>query len=126
MNEEQMKAENGNFVVTRRVPLANPVAGETMQHVGEVLGSIEGVSSCRVDARRGRIQVMYDASRIGFAAIEQAVEGAGGVLARGGWARLKSAWFRYLDTNAKANAGGGAGACCSNPGDVYASRRHKS
>ena len=125
MSETRARNEAGSFVVTRRVSLANP-AEDVMQHVGEALESIDGVSSCRVDARRGRMEVTYDASRIGFAAIEQAVEGAGAPLARGGWARLKSAWFRYLDTNAKANAGGGAGACCSNPGDVYASRRHKS
>jgi hypothetical protein len=126
MSETRAGSENGNFVVTRRVSLANPIAGETMQPFGKALESVDGVSSCRIDARRGRMQVTYDASRIGFAVIEQAVEGAGGVLARGGWARLKSAWFRYLDANAKANASGGAGACCSNPGDVYASRRHKS
>ena len=125
MNEQQAKLVNGNFVVTRRVALESP-AGGGMQRICAALESTDGVSSCSVDKRRRRLHVTYDTSRIGFGGIEQVVEGSGAVLARGGWARLKGAWFRYLDSNAKANAGGGSGACCSNPGDVYASRRHKS
>ncbi len=114
-------AKGGPFAVTRTVRTAD-VPPERLDRVARGIEGTEGILQASV-GRRGRLRVRYDASCVGFWDVERMLDEAGVALSRGvGW-RLKSAWYRFLDQNARANAVSKGGACCSNPVDVFAKRR---
>lgn len=126
MNEQAHNKLDSNFVVTRWLRAAAPLDEAQAKRAIEVIRALDGVGVVTATGgRRIRLRVTYDASRIGFGALRKALQGAGLSPATGSWSRLRSAWFNYLDTNAQANAGTSGGSCCSNPSDVYASRKHK-
>lgn len=114
--------KNGAFVVTRSVPVRPPAPGR-LDALMQVLTVLPGVLGVRpVDSGTGvrRLRVTYDAARIGYADLEGALSESGCLPVYGWWDRLRAAWYRYLDENARGNAGAPGGSCCSNPADVYA------
>ncbi len=126
MNEQEHNTVDSGFVVTRRLRAAVPLEETQAKQAVEVIGALEGVSAVvATGRRRSGLRVTYDASRIGFGALRKALQEAGLTPVSGPWSRLRAAWFNYLDTNARANAGTSGGSCCSSPSDVYASRKHK-
>jgi hypothetical protein len=99
------------FLVRRTVPLAEaPAAPEASLNA---LRAIEPIVEASVAGRTLRLR--YDASCVGFADIERLLGEAGIVPARGLAWRWRSAWYRFLDANARSNAQSGGGACCSRP-----------
>jgi hypothetical protein len=71
---------------------------------------------------RGQLLVSYDSSLVGIRDIEALLDRAGIARASGfGW-RLKSAWYRFLDENTRANAHSRGGACCNRPPSAYGAR----
>lgn len=121
MSQDTRHPETTVFLVTRSIPLSFPSAAER-DRVLAALAQTDGVLGARVD-RNGRLRIHYDAARIGFGDVEHALTAAGLSLPTGASWRLKSAWYRYLDANARSNAQAKAGACCSKPTDIYANRR---
>ena len=112
------------FVVRRKVRLRGLASRERVEAVNRALRALEGMQEVRVDSGRQCALVCYDASRLSFGQIEQALIEAGCPPAPGIWARFKAALYRYMDENAHENAGRKPAACCSNPGEIYA-RKHR-
>ncbi len=111
----------GDFSVHRSIAL--PGMGEDdVEKIQACLKALPGMQQLRFDLERKRVALTYDAARLGFWRIEQALTEAGWPPARDRWSRMRYAWYRYLDGNARANAEA-KGACCGNPSDVYAKRR---
>lgn len=100
------------FGVRRTIPLAD-VGHEKLEEAVQSLRAIEWVGDLRVDGRRLRLR--YDASAVNFRDIERLLDELGLQRATGLWWRCKSAWYRFLDTNARSNALSRGGACCSRP-----------
>lgn len=121
MDRNTKPPETTAFLVTRGIPLSF-TSQDQRDRVLTTLAQTDGVLGTRVD-RNGRLRIHYDAARIGFGNIEHALTAAGLSLPKGTLWRLKSAWYRYVDANARSNAQAKAGACCSKPTDIYASRR---
>jgi hypothetical protein len=110
---KKAKADKGPFDVTRKIQLA-PAATEKLQDAVQQLTAIETIIDAHVD-RHGQLRISYDASSAGIRDIEVLLDKAGVARASGFWWRLKSAWYRFLDENAKSNARSGSGACCNRP-----------
>jgi hypothetical protein len=106
----------GPFDVSRKIPLA-PVADEKLQAALKQLTAIEPIINVHGDAR-GCLRITYDASCVGIREIEALLDKAGIARAPGFRWRLKSAWYRFLDENAKSNARSSGGACCNRPPSV--------
>lgn len=104
---------HGAFDVERRIPLAAVAMGQLQEAVRQ-LRAMEPVNDAQVD-KRGRLRIAYDASRIGLREIEEMLDESGIARATGFWPKLRLAWYRYLDENARANARSGSGACCNRP-----------
>ncbi len=115
-------AKQGDFSVHRSLVLPG-MSDSNVQQIQACLTELPGMQQVVIDVGRRKIALTYDASRLGFWSIEQALAEAGWQSADDRWSRLRYAWYRYLDENARANAEA-KGACCSNPSDIYA-RRHK-
>lgn len=113
---KKVKPSKGPFDVTRKISLA-PAPTEKLQDAVRRLTSIEPIIDTHVD-RHGQLRISYDASRVGIRDIEAMLDKAGIACTSGFWWRLKSAWYRFLDENAKSNARSGGGACCNRPPSV--------
>lgn len=101
------------FTVRRTVPL-KPVAGEKVREVIKTLESRDLIVRARLDDRN-RLHVAYDASCVGIRDIEAWLSDSGISAASGfGW-KMKSAWYAFLDENAKSNASASSGSCCNRP-----------
>ncbi|MHB1213965.1 MAG: hypothetical protein ACYCY9_03160 [Thiobacillus sp.] len=107
------KADKGPFDVSRKIPLA-PAAAETLQNAVRQLTAVDSILDAHID-RHGQLRISYDTSRVGIRDIEAWLDSAGIARATGAWWRLKSAWYRFLDQNAHANAHSRGGACCNRP-----------
>jgi hypothetical protein len=103
----------GPFDVKRKILLA-PVNDEKLRDALEQLKAIEPVIDLRVD-QRGNLRITYDASCVSIRDIESLLDNTHIHRASGlGW-RIKSAWYHFLDDNARSNALSRGGACCSRP-----------
>lgn len=113
-----MAVDSSVALVSRSIRLSNLERDST--RAVQALDTLPSVTS--VTQGTGSLRVLYDPSRIDYAAVQATLHTAGVELPAGRWARLKTAWFSYLDGNARANANAGTGSCCSNPTDVYSRR----
>lgn len=107
------KMDKGPFEVTRKIPLA-PAAAEKLQDTVLELTAVDSIFDAHVD-RQGQLRIVYDAASVSIQDIETLLDSAGLARATGAWWRLKSAWYRFLDGNASANAISQGGACCNRP-----------
>ena len=98
---------------TLAVPALTRAADETMLS-GRLL-ALPGVRQVRADAKRRRVQVLYDARSSDYASLERTLNESGFPSANHPWARLKANLFQYLDTNSKENANAPAPPCCNKP-----------
>ncbi len=113
MAETRSKASKGPFEVTRNIPLL-PFAAERYEEAIRQLRAMNSVLDARIN-RRGRLHIRYDASCAGIPDIERILDKAGIGRPDSYWWRLKSAWYRFLDGNARTNAQSRGGACCNRP-----------
>ncbi|MBZ0105461.1 MAG: hypothetical protein K8H84_07490 [Sulfuricella denitrificans] len=107
----------GAFDVNRKIALA-PVATERLQEAARQLRAIEPVIDAQIN-RRGQLHISYDASSVGMRDIEAILDKSGIVRAESFWWKLKLAWYRFVDENAKSNARSVGGACCNRPPSEY-------
>lgn len=105
----------------RIVPLL-PAAPEKLDALISRLESIEPISEARLDSG-GRLRIRYDASCVSIRDIERFMDEAGVARPSGAWWRFKSAWYRFVDDNARSNALSAGGACCSRPPSPWRSDR---
>lgn len=99
--------------VKRSIPLL-PASPEQLESAAAKLRGIEPISEVRLDGGT-RMHVRYDASCVGFGDVERLLDEAGIRRPSTAWWRFKSAWYRFLDGNARSNALSKGGACCSRP-----------
>lgn len=118
---EKGKADKGPFDVSRKIPLA-PVAAEKLQDAVRQLAALDPILDAHID-RRGHLRISYAVSHIDIRDIETLLDKAGIARASASWWRLKSAWYRFLDGNACANAHSQGGACCNRPPAASGSSR---
>lgn len=107
----------GPFDVSRKIRLSL-VAANALRDAMRQLRTIDGVRSVAADPR-DQLRVSYDASHLGIRDIEAMLAKAGIASASGAWWRLKSAWYRFLDENAHANAHSQGEACCNRPPSAH-------
>jgi hypothetical protein len=110
----------GAFQVKRTIPVLDAQT-EKLQQLANTLQAIESIAEVRVDD--GRLRVRYDASCVGLRDIERLLDEAGISRPTGFWWRLRSAWYAFLDRNARSNAIGGGGSCCNKPPGIDTSSR---
>ncbi len=123
MIEKLDKNENA-FLVRRRLVIPAIQSDTAVQAIYSLLGDLPGMQRVGIELKKKRLSVSYDTSQLGFADIEAALVSASFPPVNNWWARFKSAWYCYQDENDRITATSKGGACCSNPGDIYA-KRHK-
>ncbi len=87
---------------------------DQVESASATLRSLEPISEVCFEGNT-RLRIRYDATCVGFGDIERLLGEAGIQRAEGAWWRFKSAWYRFLDNNARSNAISGGGACCNRP-----------
>lgn len=107
---------NGAFALNRIIPVA-PVSEDKLLEAAQVLRQQKAVIDAHID-KRGRLRAAYDASRIGMHNIELLLDDLEIPRDATFWSRVKLAWFRMTDDNARDNARAGNGACCNRPPTV--------
>jgi len=96
-----------------RIPgLRDEVDARVLETLAETLPGVRGLV---VELARRRIRVNYDASRLDYQALLQALAEAGLPAANDRWSRLRGSWYQYLDGNARDNAKAPKSACCNRP-----------
>ena len=111
------------FIVERSLQLAMDATSEVTD-VAAILGDLPGV----IDVRGlvpGRCAVRYDRREVGLKDLEKCLLQRGIHLAGGPFRRMARGWIGFLDANARGNAGRCDTPCCSNPREIYASRRKR-
>ena len=93
------------------------------QTIARALTQQPGVHGVKIDLQHDGIHVRYDNAMIGVETVIEALRNVGYPLRQRFWDRLKYAWWRYLDENARRNATSASGPCCSNPAALHAQRR---
>lgn len=112
MGLDSRKMLNEAFAVTRTIPIGATASGK-LERVIDRLEHVESVAYAKATGKK-QLRVRYDASCVGFREIERLLE-AGIARPTGVWWRLRSAWYAFIDQNARSNARSGSGACCNRP-----------
>jgi hypothetical protein len=120
MEDSSRNKVNDAFAVTRTIPVT-PAGPIQLESVIRSLQQIECIAYARA-LGNGRLRIRYDGSVIGFHDVEGMLKEAGVQLHTDFWWRLKSAWYAFLDRNARSNAIGGGGACCNKPPGIEGGR----
>jgi copper chaperone CopZ len=123
MNKSVVNKPNNAFVVHRKLLIPTIQEEGCARIIRESLSSLGGIQKLIVDIGHKKIHISYDAAQLGFAEIEKTLIHSGFPSSVSWWSKFKSSWYRYLDENAQTNAKSKAGACCSNPSNIYANRR---
>lgn len=113
MNESEPGKGESAFVVTRKIPL-NMVPEEKLREAISQIMVKEPVIGAKMD-KRNYLHVTYDASFICIHDIEAWLDDLAITRKSDPWWHLKSAWYAFLDENAKSNATSTGGACCNRP-----------
>ena len=111
MSESQARVSKGPFDVDRTIPL-RPVAADTLEEAVRHMNAHESVIDAHID-RRGQLRIRYDATSVGIRDIERILDETGVGRLSNAWWRFKSAWYGFLDGNARTNAHANGGACCN-------------
>lgn len=111
MSEAQAKMSKGPFDVDRTIPL-RPVSADMFEEAVRHMNAFESVIDAHID-RRGQLRIRYDATSVGIRDIERLLDESGVGRLSNAWWRLKSAWYGFLDDNARTNAHSSGGACCN-------------
>ena len=114
-------AINESALLRRRLV---PVAGCTRILMN--LASLPGVATASMSSRQNKIHLCYDATLVNIDTVLTLLHDAGCTLRYNWFDRLRLAWYRYVDENARKNAKLSGSACCSTPTSVYlAQEKHK-
>lgn len=105
--------KKATFVVSRNIPLKPFEEEKLLEAIADLAGR-DLIVGARTTSRN-RLHVSYDASCVGIRDVESWLEEKGILVDPGlGW-KMKSAWYAFLDENAKSNARSSGGACCNRP-----------
>lgn len=111
MSESQAKVSKGPFDVVRTIPV-RPVAADALGETIRKMNALAPVIDAHINPR-GQLRIRYDASSVGMRDIERLLDESGVRCPSNAWWRFKSAWYRFLDDNARTNAHSSGGACCN-------------
>lgn len=115
-----MSKPSNQDIVRRRIGLASPATAAQLQALRDRLPD-----SVTVEAADRCLRLAYDRCQISFRVLRAHIEAAGMAPRVHGFTRLRVALWSYLDENARDNAAHPGSPCCSNPSDIYASRKQK-
>ncbi len=101
------------FVVSRNIPL-KPFDEKALREAISDLSQRDMIVGART-VSGNRLHVTYDASCVGIRDVEAWLIDAGIAIEPGFSWKMKSAWYAFLDENAKSNARFSTGACCNRP-----------
>ncbi len=111
------------YMVARVFRTAASIVPEQAEHIAQSLLEAAGVVEVHVGPGFSRVQVTYDVSRIDFSRIEHILTDCG-FPPPGNWRqRVRRAWYGFVDENVRDNAPSSSGNCCSQPTNIYASRK---
>lgn len=113
MDLDSRRMPNEAFAVTRTIPIGATASGQ-LERVIDRLEHVDPVAYAKATGKK-QLRVRYDASRVGFREIERLLDEVGIARPTGVWWRLRSAWYAFVDQNARGNARSGSGACCNRP-----------
>jgi hypothetical protein len=122
MNESQAKMSKGPFDVDRTIPL-RPVSADMLEEAVRHMNALESVIDAHID-RRGQLRIRYDASSVGIRDIERLLDESGVRRPSNAWWRFKSAWYGFLDGNARTSAHSSGGACCNRAPTLWSGGRN--
>ncbi len=111
--EEMNESPENPFAVTRKIPIASGSSERiknALHHLAEfepVLGASRSFGNL--------LKVTYDSSCIGIRDVERMLDEVGAARDDGISWKIRSAWYAFLDENAKSNARSSGGACCNRP-----------
>ena len=111
MSASHVMEDKGPFDVDRTIPL-RPVTADKLEEAIRHMNALEPVIDAHID-RRGQLRIRYDASSVGIRDIERLLDESGVGRLSNAWWRFKSAWYGFLDDNARSNAHSSGGACCN-------------
>lgn len=100
--------ENGN-TVRRRLRLDSSAEANRLI---ERLGALEGIKWLELDGTD--LKVAYDFTRLDYDTVRRELEEIGCSVKQGGLERLRAAWYRFTDGNARDNTHLKS-TCCSPP-----------
>lgn len=116
-------SSQGDWVVKRRFTLPTMAQESDTRVIAERLGRMPGVRGMSTDIERQRLTVAYDFIQTDCRTVLAALEEIGFPVADNRWARFKTNWYQYIDTNGRDNANAPAAPCCSNPKGICQPRR---
>ncbi len=110
--EKMNESPENPFAVTRKIPIASG-SSETVKDALHHLVEFEPVLGASRSSGNW-LKVTYDASCIGIRDVERMLDEVGAARDEGVIWSIRSAWYAFLDGNAKSNARS-SGACCNRP-----------
>lgn len=107
--------QSGDWVVTRRVPLAVPLDAGLLKQLVQLEDEQSGIQAVNGHAGATHLKVRYDATRTDYRSVCRSLAERGAASNNGRWPRLLAAWYGWLDANLRENAAAPGGACCNRP-----------
>lgn len=102
---------NGN-TVSRRLWLGAPPDEAQLECLAKMLAALGGVKS--LEACGQELRIAYDFSRLEFGTLVRETAECGIAVDESGWRRLRGAWYRFTDANAR-DSTQLKPTCCSRP-----------
>lgn len=90
-------------LVTRHLKL-EPVERGTLKAAIAEIDHLYGLDSVSFDARRGKLLLAYDATRLCLDCVEEILQRHTVEMSRSWWMRFKEEHYRFVDQNVKDNA----------------------
>ena len=104
--------------VNRKLQLSILKEIASAQQAASILKAIPGVSEADLDASGKRITLCYDAAKLQYPGLLQALAAQGLLGELSWWGRFKSSWYKDQDIVTRDNAKAKPSPCCSNPTSI--------
>ncbi|MEJ2453463.1 MAG: heavy-metal-associated domain-containing protein [Candidatus Thiodiazotropha sp.] len=115
MKARESLKPSGPWEVRRRIRLPSLSHQADALAVEGVISALPGVVTAVADVEKQRLDIRYDASRLNYLRIVEALEQTGFPALVSWWSRMKSNWYRFTDETARENANVPPSACCNKP-----------
>ena len=115
MNTPDKVSPGGNWEVRRKIKIPALRHEADAIAVAAAIGQLAGVRDVGADVKKQQVTVLYDASKIAYQQIVDAMVHTGFPPLDNLWRRFKGNWFQFTDSNARENAKDPPSACCNKP-----------
>ncbi len=113
--QQSQSHNSGVWDVRRKIVVPALSVADSPASAIEAVEQLEGVHSVKVDAKKRRLVVTYDASRIDYYSITVTLGGVGFPPQDSWWSNLWARIYQFTDSNARDNANTPAPPCCNKP-----------